>query len=103
MTTLEQRIANLKLGWVWHYKAYTAVHNGFGFVIYYKAGQNWLAVLRPEIVKENQKCHSTTGNAITGFWLEYHGNNTERMFEVPVTPEFLTHVIEAANPEMLAL
>jgi hypothetical protein len=102
MTTLEQRIADLKLGWVWHYKAYTAVHNGFGFVIYYKAGQNWLAVLKPKIVAEQQRCHSTTGNAITGFWINT-GYYTERMFEVPVTPEFLTHVIETANPEMLSL
>lgn len=101
MTSLETRIAKLKLTWTRIREAFTTVHADFGFVVYYRDNQNWLAVLSKEIVKEALECHNTKPPEIIGFWREYHGYYTERMFEIPITIRFLTHVIESTFPKML--
>jgi hypothetical protein len=96
MTTFEDRLARLRLGWVWNTDAYMTVHKGFGFVIYYKAGGMWLCVLSPCVVSKQLEIHGTKAPYLTGFW----NTHTERMFELPVSNEFLTHVIGTAHPEM---
>ncbi len=103
MNTLEDRIAKLKLEWIWTGSAFTAIHKGFGFVIYYRNNNNWLTVLTKKTVEEQLKCHKTEAPRITGFWIGYHGHLTNRMFEIPVTPSFLSHVVESSFPEMLVL
>ena len=104
MNSLEKRIADLGLTWVWFSKGFTTVHKGHGFVVYCRDGHNWLAVLSKEVVKYQLKCHKTSAPEITGYWVRtdsYNSSYTERIFEIAVTEEFLIHVLESVFPEML--
>lgn len=103
MTPLEDRHAKQRLQWVRTRDAFTTVNKGFGFVVYYRNNQNWLAVLSKDVTAYQLKVHKTKPPEITGFWNYYRQSLTERMFEVPVTNEFLTHVIESTFPEMLTV
>ncbi len=104
MNSLENRVANLSLTWVWFSKGFTTVHKDFGFVVYCRNGRNWLAVLSKETVKFQLECHGTKAPEITGWWVRsnsYSSSYTERMFEIEISGEFLVHVLESAFPEML--
>lgn len=103
LTNLEVRIVNLKLTWVWTGEAYTSVHKGFGFALYYCDTRNWLAVLPKKVTTWQLETHHTKPPEITGFWKRGQGSYTERMFEIPVTEAFMVHVIESAFPEILTL
>lgn len=98
MTALEASISTSK--WVWTGRAFTTVCKGFGFVVYRNGHQMWLAGLSPEVVNKSRDSHHDKGMHITGFWNEYHGHFTERMFEIPATPELLSHVVMSACPEL---
>lgn len=103
MTTLETRFAKLRLQWVWNDDAYMTIHNNFGLIIYHKNEKIWLCVLSPKTTKDLLETHNTTSPYLTGFWNYYNGHRTERMFELPVSNEFLTHVIGTAHPEMFKI
>lgn len=101
MTTFEKRLAKLRLQWVWTDDAYTTVHNHFGFVIYNKTGKIWLCVISPKDTQWQLDTHKTSPPYLIGSWNYNGGYRTERLFELPVSNSFLTHVIETAHPEML--
>jgi len=103
MTTLESRLATLNLQWVWKDRGFTAVYQGFGFVVYCQNGVMWLCVLSRETTAKQLVIYETEPPQVAGFWQTYNTSYTERMFEVPASDEFLTHVIESAFPEMLSL
>lgn len=100
MNDLEKRIANLNLTWVWTEKAFTTVHRGYGFIIYYRNDRLWLAVLTPEVTKKQLEYHKTKPPEIIGSWISFHGLYTKRMFEILVSDALLVRVIESAFNQM---
>lgn len=98
MTALEASIAQCK--WCWTGEAFTTVKEGFGFVVYRQGHQMWLAGISKETVTEQRNYHRDKGMHITGFWTEYHGHFTDRMFEIPATPELLSCVVLSACSEL---
>ena len=103
MNKFEKRLTRFRLDWTWTGEAFTTIKSDFGFVVYYREGRNWLAVLNPTIVDHQLSVHGTKPPEITGFWRSNLGSYTERMFEIPVSTGFLTHVVGTAFPEILAL
>jgi hypothetical protein len=101
MNKFEKRIRNLNLTWVRHNDAFTTTYQGFGFVVYYRDGKNWLAMLSKKTLASQLNAHKTEPPVVRGFWISYYGSYTNRMFEIPVTPAFLACIIDSAFPEML--
>lgn len=98
ITALEASLTECE--WCWTGKAFTTIKEGYGFVIYRDRHQMWLAGLPPETVRSLRECHHDKGMHITGFWTEYHGALTKRMFEIPASVELLSHVVLSACPEL---
>jgi len=98
MTALEASLVQCQ--WCWTGRAFTTVKEGYGFVIFRHLHQMWLAGLSKETVKKAQECHNDVPPRVTGFWVNWHGSYTERMFEVPATPELVSAVVLSACPEL---
>lgn len=98
MTALEATL--LECQWCRTENGFTTVKEGFGFVIYRLAHQMWLVGLSRETVLEQRKIHDDVAPRITGFWKPDAGAYTDRMFEVPATPDLVSAVIFSVYPEL---
>ena len=97
MNAIEQKLIDAT--WVYNQNDYTSVFNGYGWLIFTYKNQLWLSCISPDIVKKQQKIHETKGNVIVHS-LNYGLPSIKLRFKIPVTNDFLAHVIESANPEI---
>ena len=94
MTTLEQKLADLNLGWKGSRHAFCIVHKGFGLALH-KYELIWFS--RDVTMK-----HIKTYNPRQGEFEYSRGMGNyypeEEMFRCPATADFVAHVIEQAYP-----
>jgi len=96
MNPIEEKL--LKATWIYRRTGYSSVYNGFGWIIFGYKDQLWLGCVSPNIVIKQQRTHETEGDEIVCIEIK----DLDSRFKIPVSNDFLTHVVESANPEIFA-
>ena len=100
MTTLEKRILQHGINWVWHDRAFTTVVKGHAFAVYREAGGMRFCGLTKKDTAFQLEVHKTEAPAVTASWAPYRGSYQDRMFDTAASKEFVARVILNALPEL---
>jgi hypothetical protein len=96
MTPLEAKLSQIE--WVQHKGQFTAVHDGFGFIMYRQNHQMWDGGLSREDTAEARRCHNDEPNRVTTVWDgRWH---REPMFLIPATPDLVSAIVTSVYPEL---
>lgn len=100
MTPLETKMANMD--WLYTGRAmFTAVNEGFGFVVYQQGKQMWVAGIPKYETDRRRAIHAESGSdprgvVACGLWLQ------DTMFNVPASIDLVSAVVLSAYPELTA-